>query len=207
METFSALLSLCAENSPVTRSFDIFFDLCLIKRLSKQSRRWWFETQSHWSWRHCNGNETTLFFHLVNSMISDDPIPRGARASTGMVLTRYSSSRSKNPTTAEYCVISTATTAVGVNWLQLLHGANEKQGEYIFKALLIMWYLSLPRYHWFKYWLEEQTPYIKTKHHQVHQHTWISFFISQLFVPVDLIYKVICLVLSNHWNFGTHVLN
>ena len=46
METFSALLAICAENSPVpgefpaqrpvTRSFDIFFDLCLNKRLSKQ---------------------------------------------------------------------------------------------------------------------------------------------------------------------------
>ena len=40
METFSALLALCAGNSPVngvTRSFDVFFDLRLNKRLSKQS--------------------------------------------------------------------------------------------------------------------------------------------------------------------------
>ena len=29
---------------PVTRSFDVFFDLRLNKRLSKQSWRWWFET-------------------------------------------------------------------------------------------------------------------------------------------------------------------
>ena len=49
METFSALLALCAGNSPVTgefpsqrpvtQSFDVFFDLRLNKRLSKQSRR------------------------------------------------------------------------------------------------------------------------------------------------------------------------
>ena len=49
MEAFSVLLTLCAGNSPVTgefpsqrpvtRSFDIFFDLRLNKRLSKQSRR------------------------------------------------------------------------------------------------------------------------------------------------------------------------
>ena len=26
---------------PVTRSFDVFFDLCLNKRLSKQSWGWW----------------------------------------------------------------------------------------------------------------------------------------------------------------------
>ena len=46
METFSALLALCAVNSPVTgefpsqkpvtRSFDISFDLRLNERLSKQ---------------------------------------------------------------------------------------------------------------------------------------------------------------------------
>ena len=44
METFSSLLAICAENSPVpgefpaqrpvTRSFDVFFDLRLHKRLS-----------------------------------------------------------------------------------------------------------------------------------------------------------------------------
>ena len=47
METFSVLLAFCAGNSPatgefpaqrpVTRSFDVFFDL----RLSKQSWDWW----------------------------------------------------------------------------------------------------------------------------------------------------------------------
>ena len=46
METFSALLAICAGNSPVpdefpaqrpvTRSFDVFFDLRLNRRLSKQ---------------------------------------------------------------------------------------------------------------------------------------------------------------------------
>ena len=64
METFSALLAICAGNSPVTgefptqrpvaRSFDVFFDLRLNKRLSKQSRRRWFETPSHPLWRHRN---------------------------------------------------------------------------------------------------------------------------------------------------------
>ena len=60
----SALLALCAENSPangefpaqrpVTRSFDVFFDLLLNKRLNKQSIRRWFETPSRSLWRHCN---------------------------------------------------------------------------------------------------------------------------------------------------------
>ena len=39
---------------PVTRSFDVFFDLDLNKPLSKQLWGWWLETQSHSLWRHCN---------------------------------------------------------------------------------------------------------------------------------------------------------
>ena len=39
----------------VTRSFDVFFDLSLNKRFSKQSWGWWFQMQSHPLWRHCNG--------------------------------------------------------------------------------------------------------------------------------------------------------
>ena len=64
METFSALLAICAGNSPVsggftaqrlfTRSFDVFFDLCLNKRLRKQWWGWLFETLSLPLWRHCN---------------------------------------------------------------------------------------------------------------------------------------------------------
>ena len=64
METFSALLDIRAGNSPisgefpaqrpVTRGFDISFDLRLNKRLSKQSWAWWFETLSCPLWRQCN---------------------------------------------------------------------------------------------------------------------------------------------------------
>ena len=39
---------------PVTRSFHVFFDLRLNKRLSKQPWGWWFETPSWSLWRHCN---------------------------------------------------------------------------------------------------------------------------------------------------------
>ena len=49
METFSVLLALCAGNTPATiefpsqrpviQSFDVFFDLCLNRRLSKQSNK------------------------------------------------------------------------------------------------------------------------------------------------------------------------
>ena len=64
METFSALLAFCAGNRPVTdefpaqrpmtRSFDVLFDLRLNKRLSKQSWTCWLETPSRSLWRHCN---------------------------------------------------------------------------------------------------------------------------------------------------------
>ena len=70
MERFSVLLALCGGNSPatdefpsqrpVTRSFDAFFDLRLNKPLSKQSRRWWFETSSCSLWR--NRNEISLSY-------------------------------------------------------------------------------------------------------------------------------------------------
>ena len=39
---------------PVTRSFDVFFDLHLNERLSKQPWGWWFETLSFSLWRQCN---------------------------------------------------------------------------------------------------------------------------------------------------------
>ena len=64
MEIFSALLALCAGNSPVTGEipsqrpvthiFALFFDLRLNKRLCIQSRGWWFETPSSSLWRNCN---------------------------------------------------------------------------------------------------------------------------------------------------------
>ena len=36
--------------------FDVFFDRRLNERSSKQLRRRWFQTISHWLWRQCNGN-------------------------------------------------------------------------------------------------------------------------------------------------------
>ena len=45
------------EQRPVTRSFDVFFDLRLNKRLSKQPRGWWFGTPVWSLWRHRNDGE------------------------------------------------------------------------------------------------------------------------------------------------------
>ena len=54
---------------PVTRSFDIFFNLHLNKRLSKQSWAWWFETPSRLLWRHCN-DSFHLRFPSLDSFVS-----------------------------------------------------------------------------------------------------------------------------------------
>ena len=64
METFFALLAICAGNPPVpgefptqmpvTRCIDVYFDMRPNKRLSKQSWGWWIETPSRPLWRHRN---------------------------------------------------------------------------------------------------------------------------------------------------------
>ena len=91
MESFSALLALCAGNSPVsgefpaqgpvTRSFDVFFDLHLIKWLSKHSRGWWFETLSHPLWRRRNGPVSAPVLRrwkgpYINSSTGSHPVRR-----------------------------------------------------------------------------------------------------------------------------------
>ena len=80
MVTFSVLLVLCAGNSPVTsefpsqrpvtRSFDVFFDLCLNKRLSKQLWGWWFETPPCSWWRHCNECVANLSTALEHNLFN-----------------------------------------------------------------------------------------------------------------------------------------
>ena len=86
MGTLSALLAFCAGNSPatgdfpsqrpVTRSFDVFFDLCLNEGLSKQSRCRPFETPSRQLWRHSNipiitSNFEVTFENLRNVYLVD----------------------------------------------------------------------------------------------------------------------------------------
>ena len=84
METLTALLAICAGNSPapgefpaqrpVTRSID---DLRLNKRLIEQTWGWWFDMLSRQLWRHCNATEnkmTTgedLAVHSINLVLKD----------------------------------------------------------------------------------------------------------------------------------------
>ena len=76
---FSALLALCLENSsitgelpsqrPVTRSFDIFFDLRHNKRLSKQSRHRWIDTPWCSFWRDCNLMIYTIYILVISDKV------------------------------------------------------------------------------------------------------------------------------------------
>ena len=87
METFSALLAICAGNSPVpgefptqrpvTRSFDVYFDLRPNEWLSKQSWGWWFEMPSRPLWRHRNDTVNyaiTLFQIMDCRLLSTKPL-------------------------------------------------------------------------------------------------------------------------------------
>ena len=82
MKTFSAILALCEGISPVTGEFpsqhaqrratwslDVFFDLCLNKWLSKQSRCRWFEMPSHplWCQWFQNVDEGNYSYHTATS--------------------------------------------------------------------------------------------------------------------------------------------
>ena len=100
-----ALLAICAGNSPVTgefpaqrpvtRSFDVFFDLRLNKQLSKQRWGWWFETPSRPLWRHCNGIARTRHadsVHTCNKISypsQTDACNRDARAHLELVCRRH----------------------------------------------------------------------------------------------------------------------
>ena len=71
-------LAFCAGNSQVTGDFpaqkpvifDDFFDLSLNQRLSKQRRRWSFETPSRSLWRHCNVRNYLSCYYLPGYIYS-----------------------------------------------------------------------------------------------------------------------------------------
>ena len=83
IETFSAILALCAGNSPVTGEFpsqrpvawssDVFFVLPLNKPLSKQSWGWWFDMPLCPLWHHCtvfayNAHNARTFIWYSNTV-------------------------------------------------------------------------------------------------------------------------------------------
>ena len=88
METFSALLALCAGNSPVTgefpsqrpvmQSFDVLYNLRLNKQLSKQWWSWWFEMPSRSLWCHSNYHMWNYGKMLLLRLFSSRPVDESA---------------------------------------------------------------------------------------------------------------------------------
>ena len=81
METFSALLALCAGNSPMTGEFPTqrssnaelwcFFGIGEGKQVNEPSICWWFETLLRPLWRHCNASisQQGILKHHLKSVI------------------------------------------------------------------------------------------------------------------------------------------
>ena len=59
---------------PVTQIFDVFFELCLNKRLSEQSWGWWFETPSRSLWRHFNAYICYISMRFGKSKMSSHAV-------------------------------------------------------------------------------------------------------------------------------------
>ena len=93
IETFSALLTICAGNSPatgefpaqrpLTRSFGTCFDLRPNKRLSKHCWGWWFETPPRPLWRHCNVDDQRNWEDNMSTFNADGLTPLCASAPAG----------------------------------------------------------------------------------------------------------------------------
>ena len=136
MEAFSALLAICAGNSPVTgefpaqrpvtRSFNVFLYLRLNTRLSKQSCGWWFETPSLPLWRHCNA--------LLLTTCAEET---RARATTTSVTTTTTATAT---TTTTSCITGTNKYKNNPMWCFCVHRAGFylRQPWFHFKMLNCM---------------------------------------------------------------------
>ena len=84
---------------PVTRGFDVFFDLRLNKRMSKQSWGWWLETLSCSLWRQSNELARNclwgirryfrIHFLMLNVMKSDSNFPEMGSWRVLLTTSRY----------------------------------------------------------------------------------------------------------------------
>ena len=78
---------------PVTRSFDVFFDLRPNKRLSKQSWGWWFETPSRSLCRHCNDSIGSKIKHHLGDPSVEFGISQKPRRRKTLKILRTCSSK------------------------------------------------------------------------------------------------------------------
>ena len=170
METFSALLALCAGNSPVPvnsphkgqwrGALMFFFYLRLNKRLSKQQWGWWFEMPSWSLWRHCNDSLELRLKHMN--------ITRSIKDELGTYVTFWAKQKQPkfNFPLAVRCIswifslnIACAVALHSTNGMLLTHWGRtkwtlswQKMLEFRFKFHRNFFLLTINR-HWFRYWL------------------------------------------------------
>ena len=82
METLSALLALCEGNSPVNtphngqyRGALMFSLICVWKKMSKQSRRRWFETPLRSLWRSSTARKAGVYMYGFPNLLELHPPP------------------------------------------------------------------------------------------------------------------------------------
>ena len=151
METFSALLAICAGNSPVpgefpaqmpvTRSFDVFFDLPLNKQLRKQSLGWWFETQSRSLWRHRNVMVTATSSVLLKPILS---VQTRLLASIGIPIIEIRRSWDSLILYCESLHLEILSRYYGqINYIHLSHSNRKKKSCAVWIGLILWHYFYL----------------------------------------------------------------
>ena len=153
METFSAILVLCAWNSPVNsphkgqwRGVLMFYLICALnKQLSKQWRDQWFETPSRSLWRYCNvpyGRQNPRYqCHWCSDdiIVADGVVAQWTRASANKI---FNTLRPR-----QMDAISQTTFSNAFSWMKMF--------EFRLKfhwSLFLGFQLTIFQ-HWFRYWL------------------------------------------------------
>ena len=155
MKPFSALLALCVGNSPVTgefpsqwpvmQRFDVFFDLRLNKRLSKQSWSWWFETPSTTLWRHCNDvKRCAPALFISNITVSDERVNCNDQdifisLAYNIITEDFNIIKSETKWTKcfPYYHLSIRTTAVSVDGVTWVHVGQKKNNSVVWSSFCV----------------------------------------------------------------------
>ena len=142
MKTFSALLAICAGNSPVTgefpsqrpvtRSFDVFFDLPQNKLLSKQWWGWWFETPRRPVWRHFNVLKWLRIYHCIQIALIEWKNDRSSYPKRGLYC--VTAVWSFGPPDMEMCHLNAVST---LRWKPATHSFISADGEPLATFLLM----------------------------------------------------------------------
>ena len=126
---------------PVTRRFDVLFDLRLNKQLSKQSWGWWSEMPSRPLWRHINASLWTIY--CQPSFFKSLPIKteKHVGLDTTLNITNANSGPSFMRTPFHFAICRKAASVCLYLWLARSHAGdsgNLKKNEYL-KSILVMW--------------------------------------------------------------------